>query len=49
MTRDPIETDISNMPDLDFKITAIKILAGFEKSIEDTKESLTAEIIGPKN
>ena len=38
-----IETDISNMPDIDFKATIMKILAGLEKSIVDIRESLTAE------
>ena len=32
------------MPDSEFKITIVRILAGPEKSIKDTKESLTAEI-----
>ena len=36
--------DISKTPELEFGITTIKILAGFEKSIEDTRESLTVEI-----
>ena len=42
--RDLISTDISRMVELDFKITIIKILAGFEKSTEDTRESLSGEI-----
>ena len=48
MVRDLIKTDVSNMPDSEFKATIIKILAGLEKSMEDTRESLTAEI-RPKN
>ena len=36
--------DIRRMVELDFKITIIKILAGFEKSTEDTRESLSGEI-----
>ena len=32
------------MPELEFKTTIIRILAGFEKSIEDARESLSAEI-----
>ena len=32
------------MSDLEFKTMIIKIQAGFEKSIEDTRESLTVEI-----
>ena len=46
--RDLIETDISNMPEPEFKTTIIRILAGFEKSIEDTRESLATEIKGLK-
>ena len=32
------------MPDPEFKTTIIRILAGLEKSIEDTRETLTTEI-----
>ena len=32
------------MPDPEFKRTIIRILAGLEKSIEDTGKSLTTEI-----
>ena len=42
--KDLIETDMRNMPDPEFKTTIIRMLAGLEKSIEDTKESLTAKI-----
>ena len=42
--RDPIETDISNMPDPELKTTILSILDGLEKSIEDTREFLNAEI-----
>ena len=42
--RDLISMDISKMVELDFKITIIKILAGLEKSTEDTRESLSGEI-----
>ena len=44
MTRDLINIDISTMSKLEFKTTIIRILTGIEKSIEDTRESLTAEI-----
>lgn len=37
------------MPDLEFKTTIIKILAGLVKSTEDTRESLTREIKDLKN
>ena len=32
------------MSDLEFRITIMKTLAGLEKSIKDTRESLSAEI-----
>ena len=35
-----IKTDISNMPDPEFKATVIRILARLEKSREAIKESL---------
>ena len=44
MVRDLINTDISKMSDPEFKTIIIRILAGLEKSIEDTRESLTEEI-----
>ena len=42
--RYPISMDISKMSELEIRIAIIKILAGFEKSIEDTGESLSGEI-----
>ena len=42
--RDLISMDISKMSAIEFRITIIKILAGLEKSIEDTRESLSGEI-----
>jgi len=39
-----INTDISNMSELEFKTTIIKILAWLEKCIEDTRESLSVAI-----
>ena len=44
IARDPFKTDISNMPELEFKMTIIRNLAWLEKSIEDTRQSFTAEI-----
>ena len=44
ITRDLSETDISNMPDGEFKATVIRILTGFDKRIEDISETLTTEI-----
>ena len=48
-TRDLIETDISNMPDGEFKATIIRILSGLEKSMEDIRETLSAETKELKN
>ena len=42
--RDLINSGISKMSELEFKAAIRGILAGFEKSIEDTRESLSAEI-----
>jgi len=39
-----MNTDLSKMSELQFKTRIIKILAGFEKSIEDTRESFVVEI-----
>ena len=36
--------DISKISELEFRITIIKILAGLEKSIKDTRKSLSGEI-----
>ena len=44
MARDLSETDIRNMPDGTFKATITRILTGFEKTMEDFREALTAEI-----
>ena len=38
--KDLVKTDISNMPDPEFKATVIRILARLEKSREAIKESL---------
>lgn len=42
--RDPSETDISNMPDGEFKTTIIRILTELEKSMKDFTEALTTKI-----
>ena len=42
--RDLINRDISKMSELEYKTTIIRILAGVEKNIEDTRESLSVEI-----
>ena len=38
------KTDLSNMPDGEFKATIIRILTGLEKRIEDISETLTTEL-----
>ena len=42
------EMEITNMPDREFKVMAIKILNGFEKRAEDFSETLNREIENKK-
>ena len=35
-----IKTDLSNVTENEFKIIVIKLIAGLEKSIEDSRESI---------
>ena len=42
--RDLSETDISNMPDTEFKTMSIRILTELEKRVEDVNETLNTEI-----
>ena len=44
MVKDLVNADISKMSELEFKTTTVRILAGLGNSIEDTRESLSAEI-----
>ena len=44
IARNLVKKDASNMPESEFKTTIIRILAGIEESIEDTRESLTTKI-----
>ena len=44
MAMNLINKNVSKMSTLEFKATIIRIQAGFEKNIEDTRESLYAEI-----
>ena len=39
-----VKTDGSNISEQEFRTTVIRLLTGLEKSIEDTREYLTAEI-----
>ena len=43
-----IKTNLSNITEQEFRIIVIKLIAGIEKSIEDSKESIATEIKGPK-
>ena len=44
-----IKNDLSNITEHEFKIIVIKIIAGLENSIEDSRESTAAEIKGLRN
>ena len=39
-----LKTDISNIYEQEFRTTVIRLLTGLEKSIEDTRDTLAAEI-----
>ena len=39
-----INTDISNITEQEFRIIVIRLIAGLEKSIEDSRKSIAAEI-----
>ena len=43
-----IKTDLSNTTEQEFRIIVIKLIAGLEKSIEDSRESIATEIKGLK-
>ena len=43
------KNDLSNVTENEFKIIVIKLITGLEKSIEDSRESITAEIKGLGN
>ena len=47
--RDLIRTDIDNMSEPEFKTTITRIIAELEKSIEHTRESLSAKNKRNKN
>ena len=46
---EPIKNDLSNVTENEFKIIVIKLIAGLEKSIEDSRESIATEIKGLRN
>ena len=41
-----IKNNLSNIAENEFKIIVIKLIAGLEKSIEDSRKSITTEIKG---
>ena len=44
-----IKNDLSNVRENEFKIIVIKLIAGLEKSIEDSRQSIATEIKGLRN
>ena len=42
IARDLLKTDINNIPEQEFRTTVIRQIAGFDKSIEDTRVTLAA-------
>ena len=44
-----IKTDLSNIMEKEFRIIVIKLMAGLEKSMEDSRESTNTEIKGLRN
>ena len=43
------KTDLSNITEKEFRVIVIKLIAGLDKSIEDSRESIAIEIKGLKN
>ena len=44
-----IKNDLSNIMEQEFRIILIKLIAGLEKSIEGSRESIATEIKGLRN
>ena len=44
-----IKTDLSNITEQEFRLIVIKLIAGLENSIKDSRESLATEIKGLRN
>ena len=44
-----IKTDISNITEQEFRLIVIKLITGLAKSIEDSRETIGAEIKEPKH
>ena len=47
--RELLKTDINNISDQEFRIIVIRLIAGLEKNIEDSREYIDAEIKELKN
>ena len=43
-SKDLFKTDTSSISEQEFRTTVIRILAGLERSIEDTRETLVGEM-----
>ena len=44
VARDLLKTDVNNIPKQEFRTKVIRLLTGLEKSIEDTRVTLAADI-----
>ena len=44
-----LKKDLNNITESEFRIIVIKLIAGLEKSIEDSRESIATEIKGLRN
>ena len=44
-----IKNDLNNITESEFRIIVIKLIAGLENSIQDSRESIATEIKGLKN
>ena len=44
-----IKNDLTNITDHEFRLIVIKLIAGLEKTIEDSRETITTEIKGLRN
>ena len=42
--RELLKTDSNNIYEQEFRITVVRLIAGLEKSIEDSRESVAAEM-----
>ena len=47
--RELLKTDINNISDQEFRIMVIRLIPGLEKSIEDSREAIAAEIRDLRN